>query len=511
MVFEMNLFNKEVNELTQDELFRIATMSKKERSELKRASTDVGRYTTQTHWIAEYMTDQTLMVNLAKHFAEKYKQQSQPDGEGDWWGDLYLCKNLIPKITDQNALIELACMATEKTSKDANNYIFRPAVVTISQDVLIDMVKNSKINEFLCCQALWCIEDTEILLEFANTVKSKEVRETAMRSAVCSISKKGDKDRLMDFARNHEWELARDVAVSRFDGDEATLHDFAMNDKSDKIRTTAIVRIKDKERLADIARNADSPEARYQGVRCFIQKHFECYLEDVLPEILQNDSNARVRAETLKGIEDVTLIEKIAREDNDPTVRMAAISSLKKQGVLVDIAQNDRDLRVRKTATKKIKDKNLKKEFEQAIAALEADVEYLEFKNFNFKLAIINELMYVQEILFPKIDAREFIDVDEKGYDESPKMKKMFKALKIEKELATQIKELRIEAPDEIYRQLWWYWDGECDTYTITQITEAELSQFPNLKKIEILHMGDVCDKTKKALEKLGIEYEFVV
>lgn len=49
----------------------------------------------------------------------------------------------------------------------------------------------------------------------------------------------------------------------------------------------------------------------------------------------------------------------------------------------------------------------------------EKDKAYLKFENFNFKLAIIQELMYEQEVLAPKFDAYDYCDkhgIDIDGY-----------------------------------------------------------------------------------------------
>ncbi|WP_161979923.1 DUF6892 domain-containing protein [Streptococcus sp. S784/96/1] len=62
--------------------------------------------------------------------------------------------------------------------------------------------------------------------------------------------------------------------------------------------------------------------------------------------------------------------------------------------------------------------------------------DYLEFDNFNFKLMIIQELMYEQEVLTPKFDVYEYakqVPVDfEATYDVVvPEVKDYFEAFKI--------------------------------------------------------------------------------
>jgi predicted DNA-binding WGR domain protein len=111
----------------------------------------------------------------------------------------------------------------------------------------------------------------------------------------------------------------------------------------------------------------------------------------------------------------------------------------------------------------------------------------LKFKSFNFKLIIINELMYKQEWLQPKFDVWEFaekngIDIEEDGYDPIPKVVKYFKNLEIDEKFANEVKEIELLGGDKIYGQIWPFWDGECDYFDVTKLTAEEVKQFPNLR-----------------------------
>ena len=118
------------------------------------------------------------------------------------------------------------------------------------------------------------------------------------------------------------------------------------------------------------------------------------------------------------------------------------------------------------------------------------DGEALVFSNFNFKLAIIQVLMYEKKLLTPEFDAREFadqytkreIDVDEVTYKPIKEIKKYFQDLQIEKKLASEITELDFEAGNRIYGEVAPSWDGEDDLFTVKKIDEDELKQFTNLK-----------------------------
>lgn len=142
-----------------------------------------------------------------------------------------------------------------------------------------------------------------------------------------------------------------------------------------------------------------------------------------------------------------------------------------------------------------------------------AQGEILYFKNFNFKLAVIEELMYTKKILKPEFDVYDFandyvkreIDVDSEGYEIIPEVKKYFQNMEISKELAIEIETLDLDGGNTIYGQLCPFWDGEDDLFTIKSIDEEELKQFINLKKITSILL-DKNNKIKKLLKKYNIE-----
>ena len=117
----------------------------------------------------------------------------------------------------------------------------------------------------------------------------------------------------------------------------------------------------------------------------------------------------------------------------------------------------------------------------------------LQFKNFNFKLAVVQELMYVQEVLKPKFDVYDFcenytkrdIDPEEYYYEIIPEVKKWFQDLPIPASLAPLVTELYFDGGNEIYAQLIPFWDGESDEFDIESLTEEDIRQFPNLKTID--------------------------
>lgn len=117
----------------------------------------------------------------------------------------------------------------------------------------------------------------------------------------------------------------------------------------------------------------------------------------------------------------------------------------------------------------------------------------VQFKSFNFKLAVVQELMYVQEVLKPKFDVYDFcenytqrdIDPEEYYFEVIPEVKKWFQDLPIPASLAPLVTELYFDGGNEIYAQLIPFWDGESDDFDIESLTEEDIRQFPNLKTID--------------------------
>ncbi|WP_298757020.1 hypothetical protein [uncultured Campylobacter sp.] len=134
--------------------------------------------------------------------------------------------------------------------------------------------------------------------------------------------------------------------------------------------------------------------------------------------------------------------------------------------------------------------------------------ETLLFKNFNFKIAVMNELMYEKALLEPKFDVFEYCE--ERGIDPYadfgalPQAKKWFKDYPVPADLAERVSELYLDGGNEIYLQIAPDWDGEDGLFDIKNIDAVELAQFKNLKKIETTGIG-ISKKARKACTDAGI------
>ena len=127
--------------------------------------------------------------------------------------------------------------------------------------------------------------------------------------------------------------------------------------------------------------------------------------------------------------------------------------------------------------------------------------------DFNFKLMIINELMYVDEVLLPKFNISEFaeqykerkINIEEEGYDTIPEAEAYFRNLEIPMDLLIDIKELKPDGGDEIYGQLIPFWDGEDDQFDVKSI--EDIKYLPNLKATNSMNFSKELIKQLRALK----------
>jgi len=136
--------------------------------------------------------------------------------------------------------------------------------------------------------------------------------------------------------------------------------------------------------------------------------------------------------------------------------------------------------------------------------------EVLEFSDVNFKLAVVQQLMYEKELLKPKFDIFRFAELyDGKEIDtESDTIIKpalnWFKKLPIPKRLAAEIETIRSDGGDDVYMNIIPQWDGEDKVFYIKSVTPEEIKQFPNLKSVSIF----AGDEVLEVFRSCGIEVE---
>lgn len=135
--------------------------------------------------------------------------------------------------------------------------------------------------------------------------------------------------------------------------------------------------------------------------------------------------------------------------------------------------------------------------------------QYLMFDTFNFKLAVIQALMYELKLLEP-FDIYEFAEsrsgegIDTESVAPIPQAEEYFRELAIPAELADKVTEIFMDGGNEIYMNIVPQWDGEDGAFELNSVTARELAQFPRLKKAVI--MSGEYEKVSAVFAAAGIE-----
>ncbi len=134
--------------------------------------------------------------------------------------------------------------------------------------------------------------------------------------------------------------------------------------------------------------------------------------------------------------------------------------------------------------------------------------EVLEFSDINFKLAVVQKLMYDKELLEPKFDIFRFAElytgkeIDTESDTIIKPALNWFKKLPIPKRLASEIETIHSDGGDDVYMNIIPQWDGEDDVFYIKSVTPEEIKQFPNLKSVRIF----ATDEALEVFRSCGIE-----
>ncbi len=141
------------------------------------------------------------------------------------------------------------------------------------------------------------------------------------------------------------------------------------------------------------------------------------------------------------------------------------------------------------------------------------DEECLVFDTLNFKLAVIDELMYKQLALKPYFDIYDYMAFKKAHWNLETDKKvraavNYFKELPIPARLADLVTKIEMDGSDEIYMQIAPEWDGRDDRFDFHKLTEREISQFRKLKKMTVFGNSKDVSGLKKMCGPLGIEVE---
>ena len=144
----------------------------------------------------------------------------------------------------------------------------------------------------------------------------------------------------------------------------------------------------------------------------------------------------------------------------------------------------------------------------------ETDEELLHFDNINFKLTIIQVLMYDLRVLKPYFDIYDFADefseleIDTESMEIIQPALEYMMDLPIPKKYAEQVQEIYMDGGNEIYLNLIPQWDGEDDSFDLNEVSLKELQQFPNLKQATIISSN--FEHVKAVFDEAGIDIELL-
>ncbi len=134
----------------------------------------------------------------------------------------------------------------------------------------------------------------------------------------------------------------------------------------------------------------------------------------------------------------------------------------------------------------------------------------IPFADTNFKLAVVQELMYDQSLL-PKFRlanhaAEQGFTYDAWSVEAVPEALAHFEALEVPVELAEKITKIEMDGGNEIYLEIAPGWDGEDDLFDVDEF--ADLRHFPNLRSMTLLYTGN--EEALEVLRARGIDADWV-
>lgn len=149
----------------------------------------------------------------------------------------------------------------------------------------------------------------------------------------------------------------------------------------------------------------------------------------------------------------------------------------------------------------------------QSYRIRKTDEPLLSFSTFNFKLAIVQVLMYDLEVLPPCFDLDEFAEkyrgkkpIDLESDEPLAPVVRFFERLPAPVRLADKVEEIYMDGCNDIYASIAPQWDGEDGIFDLDNVLPEDLAQFPNLRKATIMS-GDY-ESVAPVFEAAGIEVE---
>ena len=323
--------------------------------------------------------------------------------------DSYILKNVCenPNLTNQNVLIKVSKSGSDETLKrqaikkiadeeiltdfalnDSNEYIRREAILNPNLknlDVLYKIIKSDS-DEFNRIMAIYKIPDTESLLEIIYKKPLHHRLAEIAQNTNFSLN-----DYFTDIFETEKDEYKRQVAIN-FITDSDILENAVLNECNDEIRADAIKNksFKNQEILDELILNESNPKVLFEIVsKIQNQELLNRYVEDhldynevivkaisrlhnmVLLEKLASHPQYRIRFEAVKKISKLKnqdeLLRDIALIETCEEICVVAVGSMNIRNDLIEVADKRREKNIRIKALNQIKPKRLLDNFTGSI------------------------------------------------------------------------------------------------------------------------------------------------
>ncbi|MEU3657065.1 hypothetical protein AB0E67_30535 [Streptomyces sp. NPDC032161] len=115
------------------------------------------------------------------------------------------------------------------------------------------------------------------------------------------------------------------------------------------------------------------------------------------------------------------------------------------------------------------------------------------FRDFNFKLLVVEQLMYIDETLTPRFsvedhmrargidDLHAYVEENDLEYQVLDEARAYFGRLEIGDDLLASVKQLTFDGGNQAFMECAPVWDGEDDLFDVRSLDDLEL--VPNLKR----------------------------
>jgi hypothetical protein len=140
---------------------------------------------------------------------------------------------------------------------------------------------------------------------------------------------------------------------------------------------------------------------------------------------------------------------------------------------------------------------------------------HVEFIDRNFRLLVLEKLMYVEKVIQPSFDIYDFsktynkreINLELEGYEIIPEALNYLLSIPIQQEWLGRVTALFQDGGSYMWHNIIPHWSGETDDFSINSAVDAKM--LPNLKEI-VLFYNKANPHLLDEFKSLGIDADWV-